>query len=85
MLNSPKFRTMLMVVGGTTCSSTLIFSALAGIKVFATGGYAWTYSGRTLPVSNRGHRMGGVHRGGENCAPPIEFFSTVGANHSSSL
>lgn len=24
--------------GGTTCSSTLIFAALAGIKVFATGG-----------------------------------------------
>ena len=24
--------------GGTTCSSTLIFAALAGIRVFATGG-----------------------------------------------
>ncbi|KAF5384895.1 hypothetical protein D9615_001481 [Tricholomella constricta] len=38
--------------GGTTCSATLIFAALAGIKVFATGGNA---------------RLGGVHRGGENC------------------
>ncbi|KAG5647940.1 hypothetical protein DXG03_006974 [Asterophora parasitica] len=25
--------------GGTTCSTTLIFAALAGIKIFATGGY----------------------------------------------
>ncbi|KAL0951261.1 hypothetical protein HGRIS_007975 [Hohenbuehelia grisea] len=38
------------VEGGTTCSATLICAAMAGIKVFATGG------------------LGGVHRGGENCA-----------------
>lgn len=31
--------------GGTTCSSTLIFSALAGIKVFATGGMGGVHKG----------------------------------------
>lgn len=30
--------------GGTTCSGTLIFAALAGIKVFATGGYVLAFS-----------------------------------------
>lgn len=30
--------------GGTTCSGTLIFAALAGIKVFATGGYVFSPS-----------------------------------------
>ncbi|KAI0048368.1 indigoidine synthase A-like protein [Auriscalpium vulgare] len=31
--------------GGTTCSSTLIFAALAGIKVFATGGLGGVHRG----------------------------------------
>ncbi|KXN90076.1 hypothetical protein AN958_05081 [Leucoagaricus sp. SymC.cos] len=31
--------------GGTTCSATLIFSALAGIKVFATGGMGGVHRG----------------------------------------
>ncbi|KIK70936.1 hypothetical protein GYMLUDRAFT_33025 [Collybiopsis luxurians FD-317 M1] len=31
--------------GGTTCSATLIFSALAGIKVFATGGLGGVHRG----------------------------------------
>ncbi|KAH7916565.1 Indigoidine synthase A like protein-domain-containing protein [Hygrophoropsis aurantiaca] len=39
--------------GGTTCSSTLIFSALAGIKVFATGGLGGVHRGgeNTMDVS----------------------------------
>lgn len=69
---------------GTTCSSTLIFSALAGIKVRFPG-YHHPYSltesqiGRFLQLagvysqyskydaSYPCYRMGGVHRGGENC------------------
>ncbi|TFK30313.1 indigoidine synthase A family protein [Coprinopsis marcescibilis] len=31
--------------GGTTCSATLVFSALAGIKVFATGGLGGVHRG----------------------------------------
>ncbi|KAH7883537.1 indigoidine synthase A-like protein [Phlebopus sp. FC_14] len=39
--------------GGTTCSSTLIFAALAGIKVFATGGLGGVHRGgeNTMDVS----------------------------------
>ncbi|KAH8100660.1 indigoidine synthase A-like protein, partial [Cristinia sonorae] len=39
--------------GGTTCSSTLIFAALAGIKVFATGGLGGVHRGgeRSMDVS----------------------------------
>ncbi|EEB91838.1 hypothetical protein MPER_09738, partial [Moniliophthora perniciosa FA553] len=33
------------VDGGTTCSSTLIFATLAGIKVFATGGLGGVHRG----------------------------------------
>ncbi|EGO28980.1 hypothetical protein SERLADRAFT_444897 [Serpula lacrymans var. lacrymans S7.9] len=39
--------------GATTCSATLIFAALAGIKVFATGGLGGVHRGgeRTMDVS----------------------------------
>ncbi|GLB36103.1 putative indigoidine synthase A-like protein [Lyophyllum shimeji] len=39
--------------GGTTCSATLIFAALAGIKVFATGGLGGVHRGgeNTMDVS----------------------------------
>ncbi|KAI0695174.1 indigoidine synthase A-like protein [Cytidiella melzeri] len=39
--------------GGTTCSTTLIFAAMAGIKVFATGGLGGVHRGgeRSMDVS----------------------------------
>ncbi|KAI0094835.1 indigoidine synthase A-like protein [Irpex rosettiformis] len=39
--------------GGTTCSTTLIFAAMAGIKVFATGGLGGVHRGgeHTLDIS----------------------------------
>ncbi|KAJ3987787.1 indigoidine synthase A-like protein [Lentinula detonsa] len=36
--------------GGTTCSATLIFAALAGIKVFATGGLGGVHRGGELSM-----------------------------------
>ncbi|KAF5355714.1 hypothetical protein D9756_003724 [Leucocoprinus leucothites] len=36
--------------GGTTCSATLIFSALAGIKVFATGGLGGVHRGGEISM-----------------------------------
>ncbi|KAG5638659.1 hypothetical protein H0H81_011211 [Sphagnurus paluster] len=38
--------------GGTTCSSTLVFAALAGIKVFATGGLGGVHRGGENCMSN---------------------------------
>ncbi|KAF9229232.1 indigoidine synthase A-like protein [Gyrodon lividus] len=45
--------------GGTTCSSTLIFAALAGIKVFATGGLGGVHRGgeNTMDVSADLHEL----------------------------
>ncbi|KAI6153632.1 indigoidine synthase A-like protein [Pisolithus tinctorius] len=45
--------------GGTTCSSTLVFAALAGIKVFATGGLGGVHRGgeNTLDVSADLHEL----------------------------
>ncbi|KAJ2928855.1 hypothetical protein H1R20_g8160, partial [Candolleomyces eurysporus] len=45
--------------GGTTCSSTLIFSALAGIKVFATGGMGGVHRGgeNSLDISADLHEL----------------------------
>ncbi|KAI6008229.1 indigoidine synthase A-like protein [Pisolithus orientalis] len=45
--------------GGTTCSSTLIFAALAGIRVFATGGLGGVHRGgeNTLDVSADLHEL----------------------------
>jgi len=36
--------------GGTTCSATLIFAALAGIKVFATGGLGGVHRGGEMSM-----------------------------------
>lgn len=36
--------------GGTTCSATLIFAALAGIKVFATGGLGGVHRGGEISM-----------------------------------
>ncbi|KAJ4002363.1 indigoidine synthase A-like protein [Lentinula boryana] len=41
--------------GGTTCSATLIFAALAGIKVFATGG--WRASWRRIMQVHQYHNV----------------------------
>ncbi|CCL99025.1 uncharacterized protein FIBRA_01034 [Fibroporia radiculosa] len=45
--------------GGTTCSATLIFAALAGIKVFATGGLGGVHRGgeTTMDVSADLHEL----------------------------
>ncbi|KAG2044902.1 Indigoidine synthase A like protein-domain-containing protein [Suillus americanus] len=45
--------------GGTTCCSTLIFAALAGIKVFATGGLGGVHRGgeNTMDVSADLHEL----------------------------
>lgn len=45
--------------GGTTCSSTLIFAALAGIKVFATGGLGGVHRGgeNSMDVSADLHEL----------------------------
>ncbi|KAI6129200.1 indigoidine synthase A-like protein [Pisolithus croceorrhizus] len=45
--------------GGTTCSSTLIFAALAGIKVFATGGLGGVHRGgeNTMDISADLHEL----------------------------
>lgn len=45
--------------GGTTCCSTLIFAALAGIKVFATGGLGGVHRGgeKTMDVSADLHEL----------------------------
>ncbi|KIJ68504.1 hypothetical protein HYDPIDRAFT_36968 [Hydnomerulius pinastri MD-312] len=45
--------------GGTTCSSTLIFATLAGIKVFATGGLGGVHRGgeSTMDVSADLHEL----------------------------
>ncbi|PCH33700.1 indigoidine synthase A-like protein [Wolfiporia cocos MD-104 SS10] len=45
--------------GGTTCSATLIFAALAGIKVFATGGLGGVHRGgeSTMDVSADLHEL----------------------------
>ncbi|KZT30599.1 indigoidine synthase A-like protein [Neolentinus lepideus HHB14362 ss-1] len=45
--------------GGTTCSATLIFSALAGIKVFATGGLGGVHRGgeNSLDISADLHEL----------------------------
>ncbi|TFY72885.1 hypothetical protein EVG20_g132 [Dentipellis fragilis] len=52
--------------GGTTCSTTLILAALAGIKVFATGGYAVALLPHVCELTKfLLDRLGGVHRGGE--------------------
>ncbi|OSD03147.1 indigoidine synthase A-like protein [Trametes coccinea BRFM310] len=45
--------------GGTTCSATLIFSALAGIKVFSTGGLGGVHRGAetTMDISADLHEL----------------------------
>ncbi|KAF8140305.1 indigoidine synthase A-like protein [Boletus edulis] len=45
--------------GGTTCSSTLIFAALAGIKIFATGGLGGVHRGgeKTMDISADLHEL----------------------------
>ncbi|KAL1748462.1 Indigoidine synthase A like protein-domain-containing protein [Schizophyllum fasciatum] len=45
--------------GGTTCSTTLIFAALAGIKVFATGGLGGVHRGAesTMDISADLHEL----------------------------
>ncbi|KAH9937007.1 indigoidine synthase A-like protein [Fomitopsis serialis] len=45
--------------GGTTCSATLIFAALAGIKVFATGGLGGVHRGgeQSMDVSADLHEL----------------------------
>ncbi|CAA7258699.1 unnamed protein product [Cyclocybe aegerita] len=45
--------------GGTTCSATLVFSALAGIKVFATGGLGGVHRGgeKSLDISADLHEL----------------------------
>ncbi|TFK77147.1 indigoidine synthase A-like protein [Pluteus cervinus] len=45
--------------GGTTCSATLIFSAMAGIKVFATGGLGGVHRGgeNSMDVSADLHEL----------------------------
>lgn len=55
--------------GGTTICATLIFAHMAGIRVFATGGFVvvlfrlGTYE---FIIIIQFRRLGGVHRGGEN-------------------
>ncbi|KAF8560313.1 indigoidine synthase A-like protein [Imleria badia] len=45
--------------GGTTCSSTLIFAALAGIKIFATGGLGGVHRGgeKSMDISADLHEL----------------------------
>ncbi|TFK41213.1 indigoidine synthase A-like protein [Crucibulum laeve] len=74
--------------GGTTCSTTLIFAALAGIKVFATGGLGGVHRGAesTMDISADLHELTrcpvGLVSGGVksilDIGKTLEYLETLG-------